>query len=168
MAFTTTATGSTGVVSQTYNIDWSVGQLGPNAKADVMLVQALLKIFYYELLGFNDGLDPPPGESAVIKVDGIKGPITQRHITHFQRQMAARGKTMVQDGIFDPFRESGQKSTITKSSYALQLLNNGCWFLCGKEGVNYYDNLPNREDMPLELRSSLKVVKKKANKYLYQ
>ncbi|QFZ82010.1 MULTISPECIES: peptidoglycan-binding domain-containing protein [Variovorax] len=167
MAFSTPFIGKTGNSLIAYNIDWSVGQIGANTREDVMLVQALLKIFYYELLGFNHDHDPPPGETAVIEVDGLKGPITQRHITHFQEQLIARGSHLVPDGIFDPFRKPGAVTTQTKSRYALDLLNNGCANACAEQNVDYYTNLPNRTDMPPLLRSALKRVKKSANKYTY-
>lgn len=54
MAFTTTARSQSEGVVNFYNIDWPVGRIGNNIHDDVMLVQALFKIFYYEMLGFND------------------------------------------------------------------------------------------------------------------
>jgi len=167
MAFSTPFIGSSGNPRTAYNIDWSVGLIGSNTREDVMLVQALFRIFYYELLGFNGGFDPPPGENAVIVVDGQKGPITQRHIVHFQEQAIARGQNLKADGIFDPYRAVGASSTISKTRYALDLLNNGCANLCDAQGIENYSNLPNRQDMPLLLRSALKRVKKTASKYTY-
>lgn len=167
MAFSTTLIGSSGNLRTAYNIDWSVGLIGANTREDVMLVQALFRIFYYELLGFNDGFDPPPGETEVIAVDGQKGPVTQKHIVHFQEQAIARGQNLRPDGIFDPYRAPGAISTISKTRYALDLLNNGCANLCDAQGIDNYDNLPNRQDVPLLLRSALKRVKKTADKYTY-
>ncbi|WP_198088995.1 peptidoglycan-binding domain-containing protein [Variovorax sp. E3] len=167
MAFSTSFIGTSGNPRLAYNIDWSVGLIGSNTREDVMLVQALLRIFYYELMGFNDGFDPPPGETEVIAVDGAKGPITQRHIVHFQQQAIARGSNLRADGIFDPFRAVGASSTLSKTRYALDLLNNGCANLCDRQGIDNYTNLPNRQDVPQLLRSALKRVKKTANKYTY-
>jgi len=168
MAFTMTFKGkSSGTLYQTYNVDWSVGRIGSNIKEDVMLVQALFRIFYYELMGFTDAdFEPPPGEPVIV-VDGWIGPATNRHIVHFQRQMVATGRKVMQDGIFDPFRAPDQATTITKSRYALELLNNACDHYCKKNGVDYYTNLPNRTDMPLSLRAALQTVKTTANKYKY-
>ena len=165
MAFSTTLIGTSGKLHTTYNSDWSVGRIGSNTREDVMLVQALFKIFYYELLGFNHDFDPPPGATEVIVVDGYYGPVTQKHITHFQEQAIARGRKVLPDGIFDPFREPGASSTISKTRYALDLLNNGCANCCKEQGIDNYTNLPNREDMPTLLRSALKRVKKTASKY---
>lgn len=167
MAFSTPFVSTSGKPLTAYNTDWSVGQIGANTREDVMLVQALLKIFYYELLGFNHDFDPPPGQTDAIAVDGLKGPITQKHITHFQQQAIARGRKLLPDGIFDPFRAPGASSTLSKSRYALDLLNNGCANCCEEQGIDNYSNLPQREDMPLLLRSALKRVKKNANKYTY-
>jgi len=168
MAFTMTFKGKTsGTLHKIYNVDWSVGKIGSNIQEDVMLVQALFRIFYYELMGFTDAeFEPPPGEPVIV-VDGWIGPATHRHIVHFQRQMVASGRKVLQDGIFDPFRALEQVSTISKTRYALELLNNGCANYCTKNGVDYYTNLPNRTDMPLALRSALKTVKTTANKYKY-
>ncbi|MBB3639975.1 MULTISPECIES: peptidoglycan-binding domain-containing protein [Variovorax] len=167
MAFSTPLIGKSGDLLTAYNIDWSVGRIGSNTREDVMLVQALFKIFYYELLGFNHDLDPPPGQTEVIVVDGYYGPITQKHITHFQAQAIALGQKVLPDGIFDPFRAPGASSTLSKSRYALDLLNNGCANCCKEQGIDNYTNLPNRADMPLLLRSALKKVKKTASKYTY-
>ena len=167
MAFSTPLIGRSGALLTAYNIDWSAGRIGSNTREDVMLVQALFKIFYYELLGFNHDLDPPPGQTEVIAVDGYYGPVTQKHITHFQTQSIALGYKVLPDGIFDPFREPGSSSTISKSRYALDLLNNGCANFCKEQGIDNYTNLPNREDMPMLLRSALKRVKKTASKYGY-
>jgi peptidoglycan hydrolase-like protein with peptidoglycan-binding domain len=167
MAFSTPLIGRSGALLTTYNIDWSAGRIGSNTREDVMLVQALFKIFYYELLGFNHEMDPPPGQTEVIAVDGYYGPVTQKHITHFQTQVIARGQKVLPDGIFDPFREPGSSSTISKTRYALDLLNNGCANCCKEQGIDNYTNLPNREDMPALLRNALKRVKKTASKYAY-
>ena len=167
MAFSTPPIGKSRDLLTAYHIDRAVGRIGSNTREDVMLVQALFKIFYYELLGFNHDLDPPPGQTEVIVVDGYYGPITQKHITHFQAQAIALGQKVLPDGIFDPFRAPGASSTLSKSRYALDLLNNGCANCCKEQGIDNYTNLPNRADMPLLLRSALKKVKKTASKYTY-
>lgn len=165
MAFTTTLIGDSGVSRTAYNIDWSVGQIGSNTHVDVMLVQSLFKILYYELLGFNNNFDPPLGQNEVIVVDGLIGPITQKHIALFQEQAIARGKKVMPDGIFDPYRAPGAFSTKSKSNYALDLLNNCCGNYCEDQGIDNFNNLANRQDMPVLLRNALKRVKKTASKY---
>lgn len=166
MAFTTKFVGATsGLQHVAFNVDWSVGRVGSNNREDVMLVQALMRIFYYEMMGFNHEFDPPPGETAPIVVDGWYGKVTQRHIDHFQDQAITRGKDIARDGIFDPYRAPGQLSTIQKKQYAFDLLNNGCANICKEQGQPNYDNLPNRTDMPVQLRNALKTIKSTAAKY---
>jgi hypothetical protein len=166
MAFTTTAVGDSGV-SDTYNIDWSVGLIGSNRQEDVMLLQALFRIFYYEMMGFNGDMDPPPGETGVIVVDGYIGPVTLRHITHFQSQAVARGANVRRDGSVDPFRRQAELSHISRSRYTLELLNNACHNTCKDNNADNYSNLPNREDMPIELRNALRTRKDVAKQYQY-
>lgn len=166
MAFSTTFIGDGGLQRSAYNIDWSIGLIGSNTREDVMLVQALFKIFYYELERTYNFF-PPPGQDEVIVVDGVRGPMTQRHIAHFQRQVVERGYNVMCDGIFDPYRAPGALSTRSKSRYALDLLDETCGYYCDEQGVDNYTSLPNRQDMPLRLRSALKRVKKTAGKYTY-
>lgn len=165
MAFTTTARSQSEGLVSVYNIDWPVGRIGNNIRDDVMLVQALLRIFYYEMLGFNDGFQPPPGETEVIEVDGYIGPVTRRHIVHFQTQCRERGWVVALDGIFDPYRQQGQQSTVSKTYYTLEALDTLASNCCKLEGANHYTNLPNRDDMPLLLRSALRTHKPTAAKY---
>lgn len=167
MAFTTTARSQSEGIVSVYNIDWPVGRIGNNIHDDVMLVQALFKIFYYEMLGFNDNFEPPPGESEVIKVDGYAGPVTRRHIVHFQTQCKKRGWSVLLDGIFDPFRQpgQGQLSSISKTRYSLDFLNALTRNSCKLEGADNYTTLPNREDVPLLLRNALKTHKSTAAAY---
>lgn len=168
MAFTSSyVSAKSGKTFGIYNIDWSVGRIGSNLHDDVMLVQALLRIFYYELEdAAGPGYEPPPGESG-IDVDGWIGKHTQAHITQFQTQMKAKGYNIMQDGIFDPYRVHSMASTVSKTIYTIDFLNNGCANLCDQKGLNNYDNLANRQDIPQQLRNALKTVKKTANKYKY-
>lgn len=165
MAFTTSAPSQSEGMIDIYNIDWSVGQVGNNVRDDVMLVQALFRIFYYEMLGFNDNFDPPPGETKVIEVDGYAGPATRRHIIHFQTQGVKRGWNLKLDGIFDPFRQHGQRSLISRTFYAMDFLNANARNSCKLQGADNYTKLPHREDIPLLLRSALKTHKSTATKY---
>ncbi|MBS0428105.1 MAG: peptidoglycan-binding protein [Proteobacteria bacterium] len=168
MAFTAVLTTQSSQPFPAYNVDWAVGRIGSNARDDVMLVQALLRIFYYELMGFTDvGFEPPPNATDPIAVDGRIGPITQSHIVHFQSQIAAKGSPTTQDGIFDPFRGPGQLSTITHSRYSLDALNSGCNHFCNKQGIDNYRNLPNRQDVPAALRAALRTHKSTAAQYTY-
>jgi hypothetical protein len=146
-----------------YNLDWSVGRIGSNVREDVMLAQALLRIVFYELEG-KGGLLPPLGADG-IAVDGWIGPSTLRHIAHFQDQAAAKGQNVLRDGSFDPFRKQTQLSTISKTRYAIELLNNFCANSCDTNHMRNFDDLPVRDDVPLPLRNALKTSKKTAAQY---
>ncbi|MEO7242129.1 MAG: peptidoglycan-binding protein [Variovorax sp.] len=147
-----------------YNTDWAVGQGGSNGREDTMLVQALFHILYYE--DVDTGCTPPAGSTG-IAVDGWYGPATQRHINHWQSQMRSDGENVLCDGVMDPFRGQKEASTISKTRYALELLNNACHNACKDEGKTNFLNLPNRQDIPVELRNALKTVKTTAAKYQY-
>lgn len=166
MAFSQFVTGSvTKLPTRIYNSDYAVGRTGVNNRADVMLLQALFRIFYYEMMGFNEGFDPPPGENDVIVVDGWMGPITQRHIDHFQSQMIESGADLARDGRVDPYREPGQRSTIQHKVYTMYKLNAQCQQAGFKNKSPAYSALGERPDMPIELRNALKMVKQTANQY---
>ena len=148
------------------NVDWSVGRLGVNMREDVMLVQALLDIFYWKLHGLTEPTLTPPPEDQGIEVDGYMGPITQRHITRFQQQCKARGYDVWQDGLFDPFRRAGDLSTRTRTRYAIELLNNACQKYCTAHNATYYGDLFNGQNpYPLLLRNALRTRKDTANQY---
>lgn len=145
-----------------YNVDFSVGARGYNRHEDILLVQALLRIFYYEV-GFV-GCEPPPGEGG-IAVDGFYGPATQRHISRFQVQMIEAGGAVGNDGLFDPFRAPYGLSTLSKQYYALELLNDILASGCLQVGAENFRNLPHRGDVPQVLRSALKTVKTEATRH---
>ncbi|MDZ4357410.1 MAG: hypothetical protein U1B84_13465, partial [Variovorax sp.] len=67
-----------------FNLDWAVGATGTNGQADVMLIQSLFNILYFDHEG-NPGEGRsqryfPPGDTAALVVDGRYGPLTQRYI----------------------------------------------------------------------------------------
>lgn len=146
-----------------YNVDWAVGRIGGNVREDVMLVQVLLRIVFYELAG-KGGLTPPPGNDG-IAVDGYYGPVTQRHITQFQDEAAARSQNIKRDGIFDPFRKQGSLSHISHTRYSMELLNNFCSNLCDQNHMKNFDDMLLRDDIPTQLRNALKTVKTTAAQY---
>lgn len=157
------------VLRTAYNIDWSVGRGGSNGREDVMLVQALFRIWFWETMQVGDDIMPvPPGETEVIKVDGWWGPSTQRYIDHFKQEAIKRGADITSDVVMDPFRETTwAKSRISKTDYALGVLVGKCARNCEANGETFYVNLPNRQDVPLQLRNALKMVKSTANQYRY-
>lgn len=148
-----------------YNVDFSVGARGHNRREDVLLVQALLRIFYYEV-GFEN-CPPPSGENG-IAVDGFHGSSTQRHINHVQQQFIAVGNDTGNDGLIDPFRTPYEGSLITKHHYTLVLLNDACAHGCIETGSNNFVDLPQRDDIPIQLRNALMTVKTEATRYYGQ
>ena len=107
-----------------YNFDHQVRTFaGGGDKVDVMLLQALFRILYYEFTG--QGSFPIPGDSTgVIKVDGIVGPQTRIHIQDFQK--LARLQSGTTNGIIDPFRKQGVSTPHTGKPFQLLLLNSEC------------------------------------------
>ena len=169
MAFTTKIASETepGVQIVIYNTDRSVGRIGVPSGEDVMLVQALFRIRYWEALQVGDEiLDPPPGQNDIIKVDGWYGPSTQAYIDHFQNMLKARGKNILADGTLDPYRERPRiLSKISRTEYTLAHLTVQCKRMCDANGERFYVDLPIRQDVPIQLRNALKVVKSTAAKY---
>ena len=168
MAFTNTfVSNKTQQLNTTYNLDWPVGRLGTNMSEDVMLVQALSNMLYWELKGLtaDAGLTAPPGETAPLTVDGIMGPFTQKYISNFQSQLMARGVSSSCDGTFDPARQYYALTSRTHEKYQIKVLNDLCFWTCSSRGMRNYDNLAAREDIPIQLRSALRTVKATARKY---
>jgi hypothetical protein len=91
-----------------FNIEQSVGANGVNERGDVRLVQYLLRAYY----------GPRAGGLAM---DGWGGPATNAWISTFQKDMAARGNSVLADGRFD--RAFGGTSSVSRTVYAIYLLN---------------------------------------------
>jgi peptidoglycan hydrolase-like protein with peptidoglycan-binding domain len=154
MAFVTTFVGKlSGKGSNAYNIDFSVGPgVRGNQPVDIMLVQALLRIVHFEV---KTPLRRPPGENKVIEVDGKLGPVTVRYLINAQRVAKESGQRVRLDGIFDPFRAQGEFSHIAKVRYVLEMVNDTGFALCRDEGINNYEALPSRDDIPTALQGAL-------------
>lgn len=168
MAFMTPITTQSGATDYSYNVDYAVGHWGCNFKEDVMLVQALLRIAYYEVRdGPRQTFEPPAGFDTPIAVDGICGPNTTRFIQHYQDQSRSAGQDVLCDGRFDPSRAYTQLSSISHTKYSIELLNNHCFHACHAMGVDYYTRLGYREDIPPSLRYALRTCKKMARQYCY-
>ena len=108
-----------------FNTDRAVGLSGSNLRVDVKLVQALLRLFYYEMDGANGGFPHPRVDPDPPKIDGVTGPVTRRLIAHFQKQQSdkAGGQGSARDGSFDPFRGNREQSKIFPVFYSLETLN---------------------------------------------
>lgn len=154
MAFVTTfvSTLNPGETSNAYNIDFPVGPgVRGNLPDDIMLVQALFRIVHFEV---SNPIAPPLGETG-IDVDGRFGPRTMRFLLNFQRTAKASNMPVLLDGVFDPFRAQGGLSTVSKTQYAMEILNHTAFGLCKNEGIDNYLALPTRTDIPPELAGAL-------------
>src|SRR5690348_1862960 len=80
-----------------YNVVNAVGKNCPNRNDDVKLVQYLLQIFYSQ-----SGFPPPKG---MMRVDGIRGPVTKNWITRFQLDVKSYGNSVSIDGRMDRARD---------------------------------------------------------------
>jgi peptidoglycan hydrolase-like protein with peptidoglycan-binding domain len=100
----------------------------PNKRDDVMLVQYLLKRVYQKGHYCNPQLNPASG-AAALKVDGLYGPKTAGAIEQFQLEMRRSGKNVATDGCFDSELGDDQVSSISKTVYAISLLNEYFWSL---------------------------------------
>ncbi|MGJ7525826.1 peptidoglycan-binding domain-containing protein [Variovorax sp. GB1P17] len=154
-----------------YNIDWAVGVTGTNAKADVMLVQSLFNILYFDHDG-NPGESRsqryfPPADAGPLAVDGYYGPLTQRFIDQFEDTLrAADGWTMRPDRRMDPFM-GGSPSPIQHEAYALTLLVRFCHFGDIDTGRYSYRDLPINPSTSPTLRDALHRRKKVPDQYAY-
>lgn len=154
-----------------FNLDWAVGATGTNGQADVMLIQSLFNILYFDHEG-NPGEGRsqryfPPGDTAALVVDGRYGPLTQRYIDHFQDTLrAADAWSMRPDHRMDPFFGSSY-SPIQHEPYALTLLSRYCHFGDLDTGVYSYRDLPNNPETPIVLRNALHQRKKVPAQYAY-
>jgi len=160
MAFVTEFVGSeSGLISNAYNIDFSVGAGAKgNLPDDIALVQALFRIVHFEV---SKPVPPPPTDKS-IDVDGKFGSQTMRFILNWQRLAKLAKFKVLLDGIFDPFREQGGLSTIAKVRYTLEILNDTAFEKCKQDGIINYDELPSRADLTPALFAALNGPKRKA------
>jgi hypothetical protein len=102
-----------------YNLDQPVGLGAPNQRTDVLLVQFFLR----ELFDHPDlRADKPPGD---IAVDGHFGPVTATWISCYQKQLKAKGFSVVTDGRVDPARGElmFSKGSISNERYTIWHMN---------------------------------------------
>jgi hypothetical protein len=146
-----------------YNIDYPVGAGAANLKDDVMLVQTLLHILYFETDPEETGhnFTPLPGEE--IAVSGECDPTTRRYIVHFKKEVMRLGWRLHPDEVFDPMRdnEPNKKSTLSKTYYAFSRLLN----VCGTTNPRRTDNIPEERSTPRLLAQALRQTRRTARKY---
>lgn len=158
-----------------YNVDWTVGAGGSNWAEDVMLVQALFRIFFYDYNGNmhdREGMGrvaPPLGYNS-IAVDGKCGPATIAHIRWFQTLLVKFGRKSGPDSRFDPTRHVGDHmygGANTGELYSLDYLNLFCMSCDVKSQERRFQDLPVRESTPPALRKALAKAQKVAKQNQY-
>jgi hypothetical protein len=130
-----------------YNISCSVGRNAVNNRVDVMMVQYLLREIYSNSNAFNPPVTPPKGE---MKVDGICGPITLDWILETQKQLRARGSSVMVDGKVDRATH-GFIGSISHTIYTIIHLNASLQ----KARPDAFPRLEATGDVPPLLRSSI-------------
>jgi hypothetical protein len=152
-----------GTEKNVYNFDHQVRTFAGGGDAiDVMLLQALFRMFFYEL-GELGKIPKPPATTGIIKVDGIVGPQTRIHIDHFQQFLLKRGLTATTDGVMDPFKKQGVSTPHTKKQFQLLILNGNCLAIATQNGVEEVHQRMIDDDVhgpgvyPNKLRAALRV-----------
>jgi len=100
----------------------------PNKRDDVMLVQYLLKRVYQQGHNCNPQLNQANGTTE-LKIDGLRGPKTQKAIEQFQLEMRRNGRNIATDGCVDPELGDSATSSISKTGYTISWLNKYFWIL---------------------------------------
>jgi hypothetical protein len=149
---------------QEFNIDFSVGRGGEELPDDIMLVQMLLRIVYFEneISGFPRLTD----HEEEIKVNGHTPDLLMyRYIVHFKNQIIKKGVHLHPDKIFDPMRDNDpdKKSTISRTLYAFSRLQN----LCANNAPERFGSFAEDETTPEMLRTALRQTRKTARKYSF-
>jgi hypothetical protein len=112
---------STPDVTAAYTVDAPVGNGCANNRADVLLVQHLLRIAWNDApssKGFR-----PPGETKPLTVDGVWGPTSARFLKFFQEEAQRRGAKVLLDQRVDPCVSGGAQGSISHTFYTALALN---------------------------------------------
>ena len=105
-----------------YNLDHPVGRKKDNKRDDVGLVQ-----FFLNFIRKNPDvlLGTFTAPSSKLQITGVFDDATHDWIVAFQAAMKSRQPGLNADGIVDPARGySSDKTTITRATYTIALLNN--------------------------------------------
>ena len=146
------------------NIDRPVGATsGSNRPDDVMLVQALLRLFFYEIAQKAERRNKPPVGFNGIAVDGKCGPGTQEHLRHFKAVMRQAGFPTLGDGKVDPvpkfWTNAFAATPNRKDYYVLDFLVSNCKRYAIADGRGDLFQFKSRTtDIPFELRNALEKV----------
>lgn len=170
MAFSFKAKNANGAT--VYNVDYTVGRPGTNWKPDVLLVQALLNLLFFEnggtfflnsTPGTAYGIDPPDN-AAPLKLDGIKGPLTQQLIDTYQQGLQRIGPYPA-DGRLDPMAWSGDPQSPPTRGRGIALLGTSARLSDLYNGTHYYEALLTDTQTYGELCGYLKQTKSTARQY---
>jgi len=146
-----------------YNIDFPIGPGRFNKKDDVALVQKLLRYIYVETEYFPRHGFPLPRGTPDIVVDGKFGPTTSKYILHYKQALRARNVSVFPDAVILPFGpDKDQRSVVTKTYYTMRHLLGSARLADDEAPVKSLEDLPFNPDIPAELRSSLRVSKRRA------
>ena len=152
-----------GTPMKVYNFHGQVRTFsGGGNKVDVMLLQALFRIFYYEFVG-RGSARIPRGSTGVIEVDGIVGKQTRIHIDDFQKQAVFFKVTLTADGVIDPFKKPGILTPHTGVPFQLLQLNFTCQSIAFRNGdIDVHQRMIDQDKhpdpiYPPALRSALRV-----------
>jgi hypothetical protein len=148
---------------RSFNIDWPVGRAATNAQDDVMLVQTLLHIVYFEQLPHIDAPMIRPA-APEIEVTGICDSTTRAYIMQFKQYLVKTGIPIYLDEVLDPFRDNDffKKSTITRTVYAFARLV----LRAARLNPPRFDTITENPATPLVLRKALRQTRKNALKYM--
>ncbi len=112
---------STPDITVAYTVDSPVGTGCVNNRADVLLVQHLLRIAWNDSpmsQGFR-----PPGETKPLEVDGIWGPVSARFLKFFQEEAQRRGAAVILDQRVDPCISGNTSGNVSHAFYTALALN---------------------------------------------
>jgi hypothetical protein len=104
-----------------FTVEDPVGIGCPNDRADVLLVQHLLRLAWNDAplsKGFR-----PVGETQPLMVDGVWGPKSTKFLKHFQEECKRRGLVMSTDQRVDPATSGKTRSNISNTFYTILALN---------------------------------------------
>lgn len=149
-----------------YNIDYSVGQGRHNRRDDVMLVQKLLRLIYYETDYAAARGFPPLADVPDIAVDGSCGPVTRRYIVYFKKCLMSLGHTVYPDAVVLPFGPNPDAgSAVTKTAFTMRHLLETARRADDAAPLHQLELLPSSPDVPELLRVNLQQVKSRAPGY---
>jgi len=151
-----------------YNIDFAIGKF--DRKSDVMLLQVLLNLLYFDLASGSAALGFVAPAKERLKEDGKLGDLTSRFIVATYLQLLKNSANLapfVSRGAdtLDPMRAPGERSKLMNVNYFIDVLQDNISFLDAQQQFGRYGLLRFDNDVPAHLRNALKTVKDTAAQY---